>query len=116
MAQATWKFTFPTRPQNESRLAPVWPRIMGGFCRRVAASLFCRLAVLLFQPANNMTQQPPALITRKEIALLTGLTVEIIRRNEGSLGLTPARVQWGTQRVRYKLPLVLAVLKAKGMV
>lgn len=55
------------------------------------------------------------LITRKEIAQLTGLSWKTIKARERSLGLDKARADLGGQRVFYNTAKAIAALKARSL-
>jgi len=54
------------------------------------------------------------LISRKEIAQLTGLCVKTIKTREKILGLKAARVDIGTERVFYCRDKVLSALRLRN--
>lgn len=54
------------------------------------------------------------LITRKDIARMTGLSVRTVLRREKSMGVFSARVSVGTRSVYYNSELAIRELKLRG--
>lgn len=57
-----------------------------------------------------------ALITRKEIAAMTDLSVDVIRRNEQTLGLATCKMRLNRRHVVYRRSCVITSLRAAGFI
>lgn len=60
-----------------------------------------------------MTQRP--LLTRKDVALLTGMSIQWVARHESDLGLRAIRLRWKSRAVRYPRAQALALLADVGV-
>jgi hypothetical protein len=58
---------------------------------------------------------PPALLTRKDIAAMLGISVDMVRKNEKNLGLKSARADINTRTIRYLRPKVESILAGRGL-
>lgn len=54
-------------------------------------------------------------VTRKQLAQRTGLTPDIIRRNEARLGLSAIRVTVNRRLVVYPAAKAVRILRARGL-
>jgi hypothetical protein len=59
---------------------------------------------------------PATLISRKEIALRLGVSVDCVRRNESKLGLRAARMDLNPRVVRYHRSKAESILKVGGWI
>jgi len=55
------------------------------------------------------------LVSRKDLAVITGLTVDIIRGNEARFGLDKCKVQWNKRGLRYQKEKAIEALKKAGV-
>jgi hypothetical protein len=55
-------------------------------------------------------------IRRRELAEMAGLSVDVIRRNEKALGLTPLKVVLGHHKIVYDREAALAALVARRLI
>ena len=54
------------------------------------------------------------LLSRKDIAGLTGLTIDQVRKNETGLGITKAKVKVNRRCIRYKAAIAMQEMRKLG--
>jgi len=54
-------------------------------------------------------------LTRKDIAQMVDCSFRTVARKERAWGLDKARADWGGSRIRYKAPMVLLILRGRGL-
>lgn len=55
-------------------------------------------------------------ITRKEIAAMLDVTVDVVRKNEAEWGLIEARLDFNKRMIRYQSLMVRRILMSKGWI
>lgn len=64
--------------------------------------------------AENEMNANFALLSRKDIAQMTELSVDVVRRNEANLGIAAAKILINGRLIRYRRAKVLPALRKIG--